>query len=133
MAFLDSAKLTDSATLQGNELNLLPPLPPPPMPLPLPPPPLTVFSLAFLPIVHNLLKARNLGLALAVVLEDSAVVADIEGSIVACGTKGSTVVGAVFAVGPTGVGKEGAIGGAETAANRVGVVAVCGIRVCCDC
>ena len=135
MAFLNSAKLTDSATLQGNELNLLSSLPLPllPMPLPRPPPPLTVFSLTFLPIVHNLLKARNLGLTLAVTLENSAVVADIEGSIVECGTEGSAGVGTELTVGPTGVGIEGAIGGAETAAKRVGVVAVCGIGVCCDC
>jgi len=56
-----------------------------------------VFSLTFLPIVHNLLKARNLGLALAVVLEDSAVVADIEGLIVAFeGIEGSERRGGII-------------------------------------
>jgi len=71
-------------------------MPLPPMPLPYPPP-LMVFSLTFLPIVHNLLKARNLGLALAVVLEDSAVVADIEGLIVAFeGIEGSERRGGII-------------------------------------
>jgi len=131
--------------LQGSELNLLSslPFPLPPMPLPCPPPPpLIVFSLTFLPIVHNLLKARNLGLTLAVVLEDSAVVADIEGLIVAFegigglewrwGTKGDrgsqgggTESGRSAVLGWMAVGLEGAEG--------VVVVAVGGIRVCCKC
>lgn len=98
------------------------------MPLP---PLLTVFSLTFLPIVHNLLKVRNLGFALAVTLEDSAVVTDIEGSIVAFewiggsemrGTESdsSEVLGWMVAVGLEGAG-------------GVGVGAVCEIRVCRNC
>ena len=113
-----------------------------PFPRPRPPPPLIVFSLTFLPIVHSLLKARNLGLALAITLEDSAVVADIEGSVVAFegiggsegrggakGDRGSqgggTESGRSAVLGWMAVGLEGAEG--------VVVVAVGGIRVCCKC
>jgi len=101
-----------------------------PLPLPCPPPPPIVFSLTFLPIVHNLLKARNLGLTLAVTLEDSAVVADIEGLIVAFeGIGGLYMRGTESDSGEVSgwmvVGLKGAGG--------VGVGAVCGIRVCCDC
>lgn len=58
---------------QGKELNLLSPLPPP----------LLMVSLIFLPIFHNSLNARNLGFPLAVMLDSSAVMAGIEGSVVA--------------------------------------------------